>query len=329
MNRKTQRAEIELSCEIHPLADVQTEKIGQGSRIWQFCVVLAGAEIGSGSNICAHVLIENDVIVGNNVTVKSGVQLWDGIRVEDDVFIGPNATFTNDRFPRSKVYPKKFLQTEIKKGASIGANATIMPGVTVGEGAMVGAGAVVTRTVPPNAIVVGNPARIIGYTDTDTATKAELPEEEDIPNRSAPYSDVTRVNGVAVHRFPLIADMRGNLTVGEFEQHIPFVPKRYFMVFDVPSKEVRGEHAHHECHQFLICVRGSCAVLADDGCNRAEILLDAPDKGVYLPPMIWGVQYKYSADAVLLVFASHHYDAGDYIRNYSEFLNEIKRRPTK
>lgn len=309
---------------IHLLADVQTKQVGANTRIWQFCVVLAGAKIGSNCNICAQVLIENDVVIGDNVTVKSGVQLWDGVRIEDNVFIGPNATFTNDLFPRSKVHPEQFLQTTVKAGASIGANATILPGVTVAEGAMIGAGAVVTRSVPPNAIVQGNPARIVGYTNTKVgaSVKPQLLKDD----RKQPYFDKTVVQGVTIHKFPLIPDLRGSLTAGEFEQHIPFAPKRYFMVFDVPSKETRGEHAHHTCHQFLICVRGSCAVLADDGVSRAEVLLDSPDKGFYLPPMVWGVQYKYSENAVLLVFASHHYDAADYIRNYSEFLEKVKQQ---
>lgn len=137
---------------IHKLADVQSKNIGQDTKIWQFCVVLEKAVIGKNCNICAHVLIENDVIVGNNVTVKSGVQLWDGIRIEDNVFIGPNVTFTNDLYPRSKKYPEKFLQTVVKKGASIGANATIIPGVTIGENAMIAAGSIVTKDVPANTL---------------------------------------------------------------------------------------------------------------------------------------------------------------------------------
>lgn len=308
---------------IHPLADVMSMDIGAGTRIWQFCVVFAGAKIGANCNVCAHVLIENDVVIGDNVTIKSGVQLWDGIRIENNAFIGPNVTFTNDLFPRSKVYPEKFWQTVVKAGASLGANASILPGVTIGENAMVGAGAVVTRSVPPNAIVVGNPARIIGYANTKSD---EFTIEASVAaKRKPPYTETTAVRGVTTHKFPLIHDIRGSLTVGEFEQHIPFLPKRYFMVFDVPSKETRGEHAHRVCHQFLICVRGSCAVLADDGESRTEIMLDSPDKGIHLSPMVWGVQYKYSEDAVLLVFASHHYDVADYIRSYSEFLIEVAR----
>jgi UDP-2-acetamido-3-amino-2,3-dideoxy-glucuronate N-acetyltransferase len=150
---------------IHPLADVAASAIGQGTRIWQFVVVLSGARIGEDCNICAHTLIESDVVIGNRVTIKSGVQVWDGSVLEDDVFVGPNVTFSNDAFPRSKVYPESFQGVTIRKGASIGANATLLPGVCVGEKAMVGAGAVVTKDVPARAVVVGNPARVLRYVD--------------------------------------------------------------------------------------------------------------------------------------------------------------------
>jgi UDP-GlcNAc3NAcA epimerase len=148
----------------HPQALVEPGvQIGERTKVWAFTHILPGAKIGADCNICDHVFIENDVLVGKRVTIKCGVQLWDGLRVEDDVFIGPNATFTNDIFPRSKQYPEKFLLTHIRAGASVGANATILAGVTIGEKAMVGAGAVVTKDVPAFAIVVGNPARIIRY----------------------------------------------------------------------------------------------------------------------------------------------------------------------
>lgn len=146
---------------IHKLSDVQSTQIGENTTIWQYSVILPGAVIGNECNICAHTFIENDVKIGNRVTVKSGVFLWDGIDIEDDVFIGPCVAFTNDKHPRSKQYPEKFLKTTIKKGASLGANSTILPGITVGEGAMVGAGAVVTRDVAPFTVVAGNPAKIL------------------------------------------------------------------------------------------------------------------------------------------------------------------------
>jgi len=146
---------------IHPSSDVQSKRIGEGTRIWQFVVVLPGAVIGRDGNICSHCFIENQVVVGDRVTVKCGVQLWDGVTLEDDVFVGPNVTFTNDPQPRSRNATAKLLPTLVKKGASIGANATILPGLTIGEGAMVGAGSVVTKDVPPRTLVVGNPARVI------------------------------------------------------------------------------------------------------------------------------------------------------------------------
>ncbi len=148
---------------IHPASDVQSEQIGNNTKIWQYCVVLEQAVIGKDCNICAHCFIENQVVVGDRVTIKNGVQLWDGLCVENDVFIGPNVTFSNDKYPRSKCYPEKFSETIIKKGASIGAGATILPGITIEENALVGAGAVVTTDVPVNAIVVGVPAVIVGY----------------------------------------------------------------------------------------------------------------------------------------------------------------------
>lgn len=146
----------------HPLADVQSTAIGEHTRIWQFCVVLKGARIGANVNVCSHCFIENDVVIGNDVTVKNGIYLFDGITLEDNVFVGPNVTFTNDKAPRSKVYPEAFPKTLIKKGASIGGGAVILPGITIGENAMIGAGAVVTKDVPANAIVYGNPARVHG-----------------------------------------------------------------------------------------------------------------------------------------------------------------------
>ena len=144
---------------IHPSSDVQSKQIGEGTRIWQYVVILPGAIIGRDGNICSHCFIENKVVVGDRVTVKCGVQLWDGVTLEDDVFVGPNVTFTNDLQPRSRNAVAKLLPTLVKKGASIGANSTILPGITIGEGAMVGAGSVVTKDVPPGVTVVGNPAR--------------------------------------------------------------------------------------------------------------------------------------------------------------------------
>lgn len=148
---------------IHPLSDVKSDHIGQKTKVWQYSVIFPNAIIGENCNICAHTMIENEVVIGNNVTIKSGVYVWDSITIEDNVFIGPCVTFTNDKKPRSKQHPDKFPKTIVEQGASIGANATILPGLKIGKNALIGAGAVITKDVPENAIMVGNPATIKGY----------------------------------------------------------------------------------------------------------------------------------------------------------------------
>jgi len=306
---------------MHPQALVETELIGDNTRVWAFTHILPGARIGSDCNICDHVFIENDVIIGDRVTIKCGVQVWDGLRLEDDVFVGPNATFTNDNFPRSKQYPEEFAKTVVRQGASIGANSTILSGIVIGKSAMIGAGAVVTKDVPPYAIVMGSPARITGYVSS-TGTDRSTVKPSAVPG---PQGGI-RVTGVQLYRLPFISDMRGNLSFAEYGQFLPFIAKRYFLVFDVKNKEVRGEHAHKNLHQFLVCVKGSCAIVVDDATNREEITLDSPTLGVHIPPLIWGVQYKFTSDAVLLVLASEQYDAGDYIRDYDDFLKLVAEK---
>lgn len=314
---------------IHESADVQTTAIGRGTTIWQWVVVLEGARIGSDVNLCAHCFVENDVIIGDRVTVKSGVYLWDGVRLGNEVFVGPNVTFTNDKFPRSKIYPEDFMVTHVEEGASIGGGAVLLPGITIGRGAMIGAGAVVTKSVPPYAIVSGSPARIVGYVRSAAASSTAMPRETFAQPHAGDHAVRVGVGDVTLHRLKSVQDMRGALSVGEFPNDIPFEPKRYFLVYSVPNEKTRGEHAHHQCHQFLICVKGSCAVVVDDGESRSEVLLDSPDLGVHLPPLTWGIQYKYSADAVLLVFASHYYDADDYIRNYADFVRITQELRTR
>jgi acetyltransferase-like isoleucine patch superfamily enzyme/dTDP-4-dehydrorhamnose 3,5-epimerase-like enzyme len=309
---------------VHPQGLCESESIGAGTKVWAFAHVLPGAVIGRDCNICDHVFIENDVVVGDRVTIKCGVQLWDGLRVADDVFIGPNVTFTNDLFPKSKQRPAEFAKTTLEEGSSVGANATILPGISIGRNAMVGAGAVVTRSVPPNAIVHGNPARIQGYA-------SEMPKAIGAGNRGKQQDasiDVSHVEGVTIHQLPSFEDIRGRLVAAEMADVLPFRPARFFLVHAVPSSEVRGEHAHRKCHQFLVCVKGSVHVVVDDGTRRQEIVLDRPEIGIHVKPLVWGTQYKYSADAVLLVFASHPYDANDYIRDYDKWLEALKQRLT-
>ena len=150
---------------IHPLTDCQNKNIPESSNIWQYCVVLSGAQIGENVNICSHCFIENDVKIGNNVTVKCGVQLWDGIVLEDNVMIGSNVTFTNDRYPRAKNKDWKFLRTIVRKGATVGAGSTLLPGITIGEKAFIAAGSVVTKDVPAGELWMGNPAKFYKIID--------------------------------------------------------------------------------------------------------------------------------------------------------------------
>lgn len=290
---------------IHPSSLCESDHVGADTRIGAFSHIQSGARIGTACSIGDHVLVEPDVILGDRVKVESGVQLRNGLRVGDGVEIGSNVTFCSQTDGPA---------TTLSNGASIGGGATLHPGLTIGLNARVEPGSVVLRSVPAETVVVGNPARIVGYTGAHR--KAHPPFVE-----GAKPGDVRSgaVKGVTLHKLPLVRDLRGDLSAGEFEQNVPFRPKRYFLVFDVPSAEIRGEHAHKECQQFLICVRGSCSVLVTDGKTTEEFPLTQPNLGLYLPPMVWGVQHKYSADAVLLVFASHHYDPSDYIRDYDEF----------
>jgi acetyltransferase-like isoleucine patch superfamily enzyme len=297
---------------VHPAGICESSAIGSGTRVWAFAHVLPGAVVGADCNICDHVFIENDVVLGDRVTIKSGVQLWDGVRLGNDVFVGPNATFSNDKYPRSRQRPDHFETTIVADGASIGANATILPGIRIGRGAMVGAGAVVTKDVPPNAIVYGNPAKIEGY------SKADKPGRTTAPSQS-PGARIL-AGGASLIQLRRAEDMRGSLSAIEFTGDLPFVPQRFFTVYGVPSTRVRGEHAHRTCHQVLVCLGGTLSVVVDDGESRSEIQLNDRTIALYVPPMLWASQYRFTQDAVLGVFASHSYEAADYIRDYEEYL---------
>ena len=306
---------------VHPQGICESTTVGEGTTIWAFSHVLPGAVIGKNVNVNDHVFIENDVTIGDRATVKSGVQLWDGIELRNDVFVGPNVTFTNDQFPRSKQRPDSFLRTVVEEGASLGGGSVILPGITIGQYAMVGAGAVVTRDVPPHAIVVGNPARITGYTGSNgqamTASTVATGNQVPVVMPAAPLYPLRKAT-----------DMRGSVVIAELARDLPFTPQRFFTVYDVPSRDVRGEHAHRECEQFLVCLKGSVRAIVDDGSIRTEYLLDSPALGLHMPAMTWGTQYAYTDDAILAVFASLPYDDADYIRNYGEFKALVATRGT-
>lgn len=294
---------------VHPQGLCESPHVGEGTRVWAFAHVLPKAVIGRDCNICDHVFIENDVRVGDRVTIKCGVQLWDGITLEDDVFVGPNATFTNDKHPRSKQYPESFPRTVVRKGASIGANATILPGLEIGEGAMVGAGAVVTKNVPARTTVAGVPARPIGA--------PSLLERGPIPT----------VEECRIINLPRIGDPRGNLTFVEGGVHIPFPIERMYYLYDVPGGESRGGHAHRQLQQLIIAISGSFDVIVDDGVTKRSFTLNRSYVGLYMPRMIWRELVNFSSGAVCAVLASMRYDEADYYRNYSEFIGARKPGP--
>lgn len=267
-------------------------------------IIEDGAKVAGNAKLGCFVQISTAASIGNDAVVEGLVIVPSNVHIGARARVGSGVCFVT---PVAEAKP-----TVIGDGAIIGEHAIIYPGVSIGDGAVIAPLALIQRSIPTMAIVEGSPARIVGYVGaSNNVVVANSSTNEPIQE--------SNVCGVQLHHMQRVLDIRGNLTVGEFDRSIPFQPKRYFIVYDVPSMETRGEHAHRACHQFLICVRGSCAVVADDGNHRQEFLLDRPDLGVHLPPMVWGIQYKYSADAVLLVYASHYYDAADYVRNYAEF----------
>lgn len=276
-------------------------KYPETASMGNFVLIHEGANIAEGCAIAGYTQIWSNVCLGEGVILESGVSL-------------------------EQPTPEKCDGIVFGRGCKIGANSVIHQGVNIGQGAVVKPASVVEQNVPSYAIVRGNPAQIIGYVEN---AAGGISAKQQFFAASIPEGKETvrlGVGDVKLHRLKLVQDMRGDLSVGEFTRDIPFEPKRYFLVFNVPSAKTRGEHAHRECHQFLICVKGSCAVVVDDGESRCEVLLDSPSLGLHLPPLTWGIQYKYSPDAVLLVFTSDYYDADDYIRDYATFI-EVARRP--
>jgi UDP-2-acetamido-3-amino-2,3-dideoxy-glucuronate N-acetyltransferase len=301
-----------MTAALHPTAvfpeGIDAPDVGLGA----FSVVQSGASLGSRCLLGPQVVVESGAILGDDVVVRGQVLLPGGLTVGDRVLIGQHATFIEHR-DASDARPTRTGQ-EIGPDATIGANSTILGGITIGRNATVGAGAVVTHDVPPNAIVVGNPARIVGYAGGTT------PIDSSGPDAVVP---VSRVPGVELRKLMRATDLRGSLIAANFAKDLPFLPRRAFVVFDVSSKHIRGAHAHRACEQFLICLSGSLTCVVDDGDARQEVVLDRPDIGLHMPAMIWGTQYNYTEDARLLVFASHEYDPDDYIRDYDEFLAEL------
>lgn len=268
---------------VHPKALVESETIGAGTRIWAFAHVLKGARIGADCNICDGVFVENEVRIGDRVTLKSGVQVWDAITLEDEVFVGPNATFTNDPYPRSRVPVESYPQTLVKKGASIGGNATILPGVTIGAGAMVGAGAVVTRDVPDHALVIGNPARVVRFFGVSSEAPAG---PEAAPTLAGAQWVRATVHGEGTQSW-----------AAPFEAGAPTVHT------GLREGVARRLHSPSTTPRLISCVQGAVQVLIDDGHTRQEVRLSDPGQGLLLSPGVEACLYRPSEGATVLELA--------------------------
>lgn len=267
------------------------------------------AQIGPNCHLRGPIVVGPGAVLVGGITLIGDIQIGRGARLEPGVCL-------------AQPLPGPAGQSgavQVGQHVHIGAGAVLYGGVQIGHHAWIEPGTVVRRNIPPHAIVSGNPATISGY--LDDAAQFLRGATTLVPRQDSPGVVGLQVEGVTLHHYARIRDLRGDLTVGEFERNVPFLPKRYFVVFDVPSTETRGEHAHKRCHQFLVCVGGTVSVVVDDGRRREEVLLDRPNMGLLIPAGVWGIQYKYSATGTLLVFASEYYDATDYIRNYDEFLH--------
>jgi len=303
---------------IHETAICEAASVGAGTTISSFVRIQTRTKIGSHCKILDYVYIASDAAIADHVTIQPGAKISGVVQIGSHVTIGTNATLVQELVGDQKAGLKQSFGIVVEEEATIGANATILPGVRIGAGAKVNAGAVVTKDVPVGAVVAGNPARISGYVSQDRAPLATTRYSADGQPKSAGLLKELP-SGAKLVQLPEVVDLRGKLSFAEVDQYLPFTPKRYFLVYGVPTQEVRGEHAHKECHQFLVCVNGSITVVTDNGSTKDQVVLSSPDIGLHIPPKIWGIQFKYTKDAVLLVLASHTYDANDYIRKYNEF----------
>lgn len=272
-------------------------------------------------NEAADIIVEAGAVVpaelrhGAGCVVGPYAYIAEGCELESDVRVGARATVT----PPPAHSPESGCRLLIRSGVRIEPGAVVSGATLVERGAIVRAGSVVTADVPPYAIVSGNPAQVIGYSSPSSAQSAHSTAKE-VRAPDAP-GELELVGRARAIRFPEVIDLRGTLTHGEIGGLLPFEVKRFFFVSDVPSRSIRGEHAHRTCQQLLIAACGSVRVSLTDGYERCDIVLDSPSVGLYLPPMTWATQYAYARTTALLVLASHEYDAASYIRDYDEFLS--------
>jgi acetyltransferase-like isoleucine patch superfamily enzyme len=296
---------------IHELALCRSSSIGRGTEIGAFASIAANVVVGEGCFVAEAATIGPGVVIEDGVRVGAGARIVANVALAAMVQVHENAVLGGGE------------PTNVGPAAVIGPNVTVLPGVDVGRGAVLEAGARVASPVPANAVVRGNPAVIVDYVGSGQPMGVGGARDGLIAPAIRGMVD-TRVPGVRLFPLTHATDLRGSLVAADFGE-LPFVPLRAFAVIDVPSELIRGSHAHRECEQFLVCLAGSINCVVDDGHQRDEVRLDTPEVGLHLPSMIWGTQYKYTRDAVLLVLASAPYVAEDYIRDYDEFLDEVNR----
>lgn len=308
---------------VHPQALCETDRIGSGTRVEAFATLAEGSMVGSGVVIARGATVLRAAEIGDRVRVDVEAVVGEGVRIQSDVVVGPRAILSDLTRSPNEGASDGSGRIVIEQEARIGSNAMVLPGVQISRNAHVCAGAVVTRSVPANAIVSGNPANISGYVPLASRSDDVASNLSVAQTNLRPRLQPSAVAGVSVHRSPVHRDLRGSLVANEFNRDIPFEAKRAFLVFDVPLEQVRGEHAHRGCHQFISCIHGECSLVADDGRAQEEFRLDDPTIGIHIPPMVWSTQYRHTRDAVLLVHASHWYDPDDYIHDYEAFLAQV------
>jgi acetyltransferase-like isoleucine patch superfamily enzyme/dTDP-4-dehydrorhamnose 3,5-epimerase-like enzyme len=303
---------------IHNSAICDSGPASGAFEVGAFSRIEAGAQIGNNCVIEDHVTIETGAVLGHGCVIARGAYVSGQSVLEDNVYIGPHAVLTNRRFPRATVQPGETVEPiRIEQSCSVGAGAVILPGLRLGRSSMVGAGAVVTLNVPPYAVVVGNPGRIVGY---DRHAGVHMTSRKPDPQVPPQHAAGDTIEGVRLFRLRSYRDARGSLIPVELDRDLPFRPARVFLVYGAADTRIRGEHAHRECHQVLVCLHGSVNVFTDNGIARHEFTLQSPDEALWLKPGIWASQHHFSPDARLLVYASHPYSDADYVRDYETFL---------
>lgn len=301
--------------DIDPTAACDAKRIGAHSRVLAFARLGPDVTVGEDCFVGDHAVLEGEVTLADDVQIEGGARIVGPVTVGRRAAVGVGAVLSGTERTSGTA------DIVVGADAQIGANAAVLPGVSIGRSAVVRPGSIVTDSVPAHAIVAGNPARIVAYVEsTDLAVARER-----ILTAAPEKTIETAVGGVTIHPVTHARDLRGSLAALEFRD-LPFVPLRAFVVFDVPSETVRGSHAHRVCAQFLVCLAGGVSCLVDDGTAREDLRLATADAGVYMPPMTWGTQWRYTHDAILLVLASHPYDPADYVRDYEEFLTLLDRR---